>query len=413
MWYNRELKDVDPDIYNLLQKELERQQNSLVLIPSENYVSKSVLQALGSWLTNKYSEGYPGKRYYGGNQFIDEIERIAIERAKALFNAEHANVQPYSGSPANLAVFNALLPLGSTIMGMELAHGGHLTHGSPVNFSGKWFKPVFYGVDRETELIDYDGMLKKAKEEKPKVIIIGATAYPRTYDFKRVREICDEVGAIAWADIAHIAGLCVTNVHENPTPYFDVVTTTTHKTLRGPRGAIILCKKEFAQQIDKSVFPGLQGGPHNHQTAAIAVSLKEAMSEEFKEYAKQIVKNAKKLAEELISYGFRLVSGGTDNHLILIDLRNKDIRGKEAQEILDSVGIVTNKNVIPFDPNPPFNPSGLRIGTPAVTSRGMKESEMKEIAYLIDKSLKYKNDRDVLQKVRENVNELCKNFPIY
>lgn len=407
------LKNSDPEIYEAMEKELHRQMYGLEMIPSENYVSKDVMEALGSWLTNKYSEGYPGKRYYGGNQFIDIIENLAIERAKKLFGAEHVNVQPYSGSPANQAVYMAMVPIGEKVMGMSLAQGGHLTHGSPVNFSGKMYKIISYGVDKQTELIDYDLMLKTAKEEKPKMIIVGATAYPRTYDFKRVREICDEVGAFAFADIAHIAGLCATGVHENPVPYFDVVSTTTHKTLRGPRGAIIMCKTQYAQLIDKAVFPGLQGGPHNHTTAAIGVALKEASTPEFKKYAEQIVKNAKALAEELMAYGFRLVSGGTDNHLLLIDLRNKNITGKEAQILLDSVGITTNMNMIPYDPRKPFDPSGLRLGTPALTTRGMKESEMKEIASFINRAIENRNDEAVKKKIKEDVEQLCKGFIIY
>lgn len=407
------LKTSDSEIYEAMQKELHRQMYGLELIPSENYVSKDVMEAMGSWLTNKYSEGYPGKRYYGGNQFIDVIETIAIERAKKLFKAEHANVQPYSGSPANQAVYMAMVPVGEKVMGMSLAQGGHLTHGSPVNFSGKFYKIVSYGVDKETELIDYDLMLKTAKEEKPKMIIVGATAYPRLYDFKRVREICDEVGAFAFADIAHIAGLCATGVHENPVPYFDVVSTTTHKTLRGPRGAMIMCKAQYGQKIDKAVFPGLQGGPHNHTTAAIGVALKEASTPEFRKYAQQIVKNAKALAESLMGYGFRLVSGGTDNHLILIDLQNKNITGKEAQIMLDSVGITTNMNMIPYDPRKPFDPSGLRIGTPALTSRGMKESEMKEIASLMNRAIENRNDEAAKKKIKEEVEKLCKGFIIY
>lgn len=407
------LKDKDSEIYAAMQKELHRQMYGLEMIPSENYVSKEVMEALGSWLTNKYSEGYPGKRYYGGNEFIDVIETIAIERAKKLFGAEHANVQPYSGSPANQAVYMAMVQLGEKVMGMDLAQGGHLTHGSPVNFSGKLYKMVSYGVDKESELIDYDLMLKRAKEEKPKMIIVGATAYPRTYDFRRVREICDEVGAYAFADIAHIAGLCAAGVHENPVPYFDVVSTTTHKTLRGPRGAMIMSKAQYGPAIDKAVFPGLQGGPHDHQTAAIAVALREASQPMFTDYAQQIVKNAKALAEALSGYGFRLVSGGTDNHLILIDLRNKSIMGKEAQILLDSVGITTNRNMIPYDPSTPFNPSGLRIGTPALTSRGMKESEMKEIASFMNRAISGRSDPAALAKVHADVEALCRNFMIY
>lgn len=407
------LKNTDPEIYDAMQKELHRQMYGLEMIPSENYVSKEVMEALGSWLTNKYSEGYPGKRYYGGNAFIDVIETLAIERAKKLFGAEHANVQPYSGSPANQAVYMALVPWGEKVMGMDLAQGGHLTHGSPVNFSGKWYKMISYGVDRETELIDYDLMLKVAKEEKPKMVIVGATAYPREYDFKRVREICSEVGAYSFADIAHIAGLCIGGMHENPVPYFDVVSTTTHKTLRGPRGAMIMCKAQHAQAIDKAVFPGLQGGPHDHTTAAIAVALREASLPSFKGYAEQIVKNAKALAEALMDYGFRLVSGGTDNHLLLLDLRGKNISGKEAQELLDSVGITTNRNMIPYDPRKPFDPSGLRMGTPALTSRGMKESEMKEVASLINRAVENRGDEAAKKKIKEEVEALCRNFIIY
>lgn len=407
------LKETDLEIYTAMQNELKRQETCINLIASENYVSKEVMEALGSCLTNKYSEGYPGKRYYGGNEFIDVVEALAIERAKKLFNAEHANVQPYSGSPANQAVYMAMVPIGEKVLGMALPQGGHLTHGSRVNFSGKYYNILSYGVDRETGYINYDVLFETAKKEKPKMIIIGATAYPRKYDFKRVREICDEVGAYAFADIAHIAGLCVAGVHENPVPYFDVVSTTTHKTLRGPRGAMIMCKNEHAEAIDKAVFPGLQGGPHNHTTAAIAVALKEASYPQFREYAKQIVKNAKTLAEELMSYGFELVSGGTDNHLILIDLRNKDIFGLETQNLLDSVGIVANKNMIPYDERSPVDPSGLRIGTPALTSRGMKESEMKEVAYLINKTLENKNNEIIKEKIKQDVKALCKKFLIY
>ncbi len=407
------VKQQDVEIYNAMMKELIRQEYGLEMIPSENYVSPAVLEALGSWLTNKYSEGYPGKRYYGGNQFIDEIETIARNRAKELFGAQHANVQPYSGSPANQAVYFALLNDGDKIMGMELSHGGHLTHGAKVNFSGKKYEIVSYGVDKETGYIDYDMMEKKAKEEKPKIIIIGATAYPREYDFKRVYEICEEVGAYAMADMSHVAGLVAGKVHQNPCPYYDVVTTTTHKTLRGPRGAMIMCKEELASKIDKAVFPGLQGGPHNHTTAAIAVCLKEAMKQEFEEYARQIVKNAKALAEELLSLGFELVSGGTDTHLILIDLRNIGMRGDEAQEVLDEVGITVNKNMIPFDPGTPFKPSGIRLGTPALTTRGMKEDEMRFIAQLIHKALKYKDEESVKERIKEDVVQLCESFPVY
>ena len=407
------LEKTDPEIFDAMSKELHRQKYGLEMIPSENYVSKEVMEALGSCLTNKYSEGYPGKRYYGGNQFIDVIEDLARERAKALFGAQHANVQPYSGSPANQAVYFAMVQMGDKVMGMDLAQGGHLTHGSPVNFSGKWFKMVPYGVDKETELIDYDLMRKTAIAEKPKMIIVGATAYPRTYDFREVREICNEVGAFAFADIAHIAGLCATGVHDNPVPYFDVVSTTTHKTLRGPRGAMIMCKTDYAQAIDKAIFPGLQGGPHNHTTAAIAVALREASMPSFTNYATQIVKNSKALADALMVYGFRLVSGGTDNHLILIDLRNKNISGKEAQVLLDSVGITTNRNSIPYDPRKPFDPSGLRIGTPALTSRGMKEGEMAEIAAFMNRAIENRNDEAEKARIHADIEELCLGFMIY
>ncbi len=406
------LRRTDPELYGWVMKELARQEYGLEMIPSENYVSPAVLEALGTWLTNKYSEGYPGKRYYGGNQFIDEIENLARERAKALFNADHANVQPYSGSPANQAVYFALLQPGELIMGMELSQGGHITHGAKINFSGRYYKSISYGVTKEG-YIDYDELERKAKEYKPKIIVIGATAYPRKYDFKRVYEICQEVGAYAMADISHIAGLIAGGVHDNPTPYYDVVTSTTHKTLRGPRGAMILCKKDLAPKIDKAVFPGLQGGPHNHTTAAIAVCLKEASTPEFREYAKQVVKNAKALADELMTLGFDLVSGGTETHLILIDLRNVGMNGHEAQELLDSVGITVNKNLVPFDSNPPTRPSGIRLGTPALTTRGMKEEEMRKIANLIHKALKFRDEESVKERIRKDVEELCLTFPIY
>ncbi|MFH0973164.1 MAG: serine hydroxymethyltransferase, partial [Candidatus Micrarchaeota archaeon] len=356
-----QLREADPEIAAAIEKEFERQATVLELIPSENVVSGAVLEALGSVLTNKYSEGYPHKRYYGGNEFIDIVEDIAIERAKKLFGAEHVNVQPYSGSPANMAVYFALLEPGDKLMGMSLAMGGHLTHGHPVNFSGKLYKPVHYGVDKETELIDYDVVRKLALAEKPKIIVSGATAYPRLFDFKRFAEIAEECGAYSMADIAHIAGLIAAGVHPSPFPFTDVVTTTTHKTLRGPRGAMIMCKQAFAERIDKAVFPGLQGGPHEHAIAGKAVAFAEAAKPEFKEYAKQIVKNAKALADELNALGFRLVSGGTDNHLILIDLTPKNVTGKQAEAALDKAHITVNKNMIPFDSRKPFDPSGIRI----------------------------------------------------
>ena len=407
------LKQADPEVYEAIRNELGRQRYGLELIPSENFASQAVLEAQGSVLTNKYSEGYPGKRYYGGNQFIDVTETLAIERAKKLFGAEHANVQPHAGAQANMAAYFAFLEIGDKMMGLNLSMGGHLTHGSPVNFSGKWYKVVAYNVDRETHLLNYDEIKKQAIAEKPKLIQCGYTAYPRLIDFKAFREICDESGAYLMADIAHIAGLIAGGVHPSPVPYADVVTTTTHKTLRGPRGAIILCKKQYAEKIDKAVFPGLQGGPLEHVIAAKAVCFKEAMQPSFKEYAKQIVKNAKALADELMGQGFKLVSGGTDNHLILMDLTNKGITGKEAQEVLDSVGITANKNTIPYDTQKPFITSGLRLGTPALTTRGMKESEMKEVGVMIAKVLGNKGDSAILEKVRAEVKALAERFPLY
>ncbi|MEK6954921.1 MAG: serine hydroxymethyltransferase [Candidatus Micrarchaeota archaeon] len=407
------LEKFDPEIAATIENEKKRQMEGVEMIPSENYVSKAVLEALGSIMTNKYSEGVPHKRYYGGNEYIDQMEDIAVARAKLLFNAQHVNVQPYSGSPANFAVYYALLEIGDKVLGMNLAHGGHLTHGHPLNFSGRFYKIIPYGVDPETGLIDYDEVRRLAIAEKPKMILAGFSAYPRTLDFRKFKEIADEIGAYTFADIAHIAGLCAAGVHENPVPYFDVVSTTTHKTLRGPRGAMIMCKEQFAKQIDKAVFPGLQGGPHDHVNAAKAVAFKEALQPEFKEYARQIVKNAKVLAEELMGYGYRLVSNGTDNHLMLIDVFEKGITGKEAEAVLDEVGIYTNKNMIPFDKRAPLDPSGIRLGTPAITSRGMKESEMKEIARLIHKTLTNRTDAPTKLKVREEIRGLCKNFVIY
>jgi glycine hydroxymethyltransferase len=388
--------------------------SGIELIPSENLVSQAVLEAMGSVAANKYSEGYPGKRYYGGNQYIDVLENLAIERAKKLFGAEHVNVQPLSGSPANMAVYYATMNVGQTFMGLKLTEGGHLTHGHPVNFSGKLYNCVQYGLDKKTELLDYDAIEKIAKKVKPKLILSGYTAYPRKIDFKRFREICDSVGAFCMADIAHIAGLCAVNVHENPVPYFDAVTTTTHKTLRGPRGAIIMCKQQFAEKIDKAVFPGLQGGPHDHITAAKAVAFGEALLPEFKDYAKQIVKNARTLAQSLLSHGLRLVSGGTDNHLLLVDVfKSKGITGKEAEKALEKAAIYCNKNTIPFDKRTPWDPSGIRIGTPVLTTRGMKESEMKQVAEFIAKALDSHSDNAKLTVIKENVSEFCKQFPFY
>lgn len=406
------LKAVDPEMENIIKKELGRIRNGLELIPAENFTSRAVLQALGSVLTNKYSEGYPGKRYYGGNEFVDEAESLAIERAKKLFGAEHVNVQPLSGSPANMAVYYAVMEIGDTFMGLKLTEGGHLTHGHPVNFSGRHYKCVQYGLNRETELLDYDAIERQARKVKPKLILSGYTAYPRKIDFRRFREICNNIGAFCMGDIAHIAGLCAAGVHENPVPYFDAVTTTTHKTLRGPRGAIIMCKHEFAEKIDRAVFPGLQGGPHDNTNAAKAVAFKEALQPEFKDYSKRIIDNARALADELMAQGFRLVTGGTDNHLMLVDVWKKSITGKQAENLLESVGIYVNKNTIPYDSRSPFDPSGIRLGTPALTTRGMGRNEMKEIGRLIAKVLMNRGKAKA-KMVREEVLSLCSQFPLY
>jgi glycine hydroxymethyltransferase len=426
MWKDN-LKASDAEVFKLGEQETKRINEGLELIPSENFPSKAVLEALGSVFNNKYAEGYPGKRYYGGNEFIDIIENLAIERAKKLFGCEHVNVQPYSGSPANQAVYFALLRVGDKFMGLDLGCGGHLTHGSPVNFSGKQYHCIPYFVDKETNFLDMDAVRKQAIKEKPKMIISSLTAYPRKIPFREFQEICEEVDAYHFADIAHIAGLVVGKVHESPLPFTDVVTTTTHKTLRGPRGAIIMCKtedrlhykyhpdskKNLAQLIDSAVFPGLQGGPHEHQIAAKAVTFGEALKPGFREYAKQIVKNAKALADSLMDFGFNLVTGGTDNHLILVDLRNKNATGKEAESALDKAGITVNKNMIPFDPRTPFDPSGIRLGTPTLTTRGMKESEMKTVGELISKAVdNFKNDSE-LKNVRKEVREFCRDFPVY
>ncbi|HUY27802.1 MAG TPA: serine hydroxymethyltransferase [Candidatus Binataceae bacterium] len=406
-----ELKRTDPEIYDLIRKEERYEFDSVRLIPSENYASAAVLEATGSILTNKYSEGYSGRRYYEGQRYVDVLETLVIDRAKALFGAEHANVQPYSGSPANLAVYFGLLKPGDTIMGMALPMGGHLTHGWNVSITGTFWRAVQYGVDRETHRIDYDAVRDLARKEKPRIIVCGATAYPRLIDFKVFAEIAKEVGALMLADIAHIAGLVVGGVHPSPFPYADVVTTTTHKTLRGPRGAMILCKSEHAEAIDKAVFPGLQGGPHNHTTAAIGVALKEAATPEFKDYAAQIVRNAKALAQELLARGFSLVSGGTDNHLILLDLTSKKVIGKKGAKALDQAGIVCNYNTVPYDPRKPFSPSGLRLGTPAVTSRGMCEPEMKQIGKWMDEAIAHAGDEAALAAIAAEVAELCHHFP--
>jgi len=387
------IKKVDEEIYNSIGRELGRQDRNIELIASENFVSDAVLEAMGSQLTNKYAEGYPGKRYYGGCEFVDEVETLAIERLKKLFNAEHANVQPHSGSSANIAVYFAFLKPGDKILGMNLSEGGHLTHGSPVNFSGKQYEVIPYGVDKETETIDYDKLREIALKEKPKMIIAGASAYSRTIDFKKFREIADESGSILMVDMAHIAGLIAAGLHQNPVEYADVVTTTTHKTLRGPRGGAILCKKEYAKKIDKAIFPGTQGGPLMHIIAAKAVSFKEALQDDFKEYQKQIIKNAKVLAEEFTKRDFRVVSGGTDNHLMLLDLRSKNITGKDAEALLDEINITVNKNTVPEDPESPFVTSGIRIGTPAITTKGFKEENMAELADIINNALLKKQDK--------------------
>jgi len=406
-----ELKNYDAQVFEACNSELIRQQHNIELIASENIVSRAVLLAAGGVLTNKYAEGYPSKRYYGGCACVDVVEEIARERAKKLFGAEHANVQPHSGASANLAVFFALLEPGDTVMGMNLSEGGHLSHGSPVNISGKYFNVVPYGVNSETETIDYDEMERKALESKPKLIVVGASAYSRIIDFPRCREIADKVGAYLMVDMAHIAGLVAAGVHPSPVPYADVVTTTTHKTLRGPRGGMILCRAELAQKIDKAIFPGTQGGPLMHIVAAKAVALGEAMTEEFKEYQRQIVKNASVLCASLIDEGFKIVSGGTNNHLMLINLRDTDITGKQLEGYLDEVHITANKNTVPNEPRSPFVTSGLRLGTPAVTTRGFKEAEMKQIAKWIKAvCVDFEGNKE---RISEEVQSLCAKFPIY
>ncbi len=405
------IEQTDPELAEALKLELNRQQNNIELIASENFVSPAVLAAAGSHLTNKYAEGYPGHRYYGGCQFVDIAEDLARDRVKQLFGCEYCNVQPHSGASANLAVLFATCQPGDTVMGMNLAHGGHLSHGSPVNISGKYFNIVPYGVREDTQVIDYDEMEKIALECKPKLIIAGASAYPRIIDFKRIREICDKCGALMMVDIAHIAGLVATGLHPSPIPYADFVTSTTHKTLRGPRGGLIMCKEEWGKVIDKAVFPGLQGGPLMHIIAAKAVALKEALTPEFKEYQKQIVKNAAAMADEWNKLGIKMVSGGTDNHLILLNLTDKNITGKELEKLLDEVHITVNKNAIPFDTQKPFVTSGIRIGTPAMTSRGMKEPEARKIAQLIAKVI---DEREAsFGYVEKEVAKLCKAFPLY
>ena len=410
---HRSLAEVDPEVAEAVALETRRQNETLELIASENHVSEAVLTAAGSVFTNKYAEGYPGKRYYGGCGPTDIVERLAIERAKALFGAEHANVQPHSGSQANMAVYLGLLKPGDTIMGMDLSHGGHLTHGHPLSYSGRDFKVVAYGVRKEDERIDYDAMLKLAEESKPRMIICGASAYSRIIDFKRIREIADSVGALMMADIAHIAGLVVTGLHPSPVPHADFVTTTTHKTLRGPRSGLILCREKYAKEIDRSVFPGVQGGPLVHIVAAKAVAFNEAARPEFRQYQQQIVANAKTLCETVRQDGFRIVSGGTENHLFMTDVFSKGITGKEGEKMLEAANITVNKNTIPFDQNKPMVASGLRIGTPAVTTRGMKEEQMKVIGELITRVLDAKGDEKVVEEVRGEVLDLCRSFPIY
>lgn len=415
----------DQEIEKLIHLEVQRQREGLEMIPSENHTSPDVLKALGSRLTDKYSEGYPGMRYYGGCEIVDQVENIARDRAKALFGTTHANVQPYSGSPANMAVYFALADPGDTVMGLELYYGGHMTHGLKVSFSGKWFHSVQYRTDKNGYL-DYDAMAELVRAHKPKLIFVGATAYPRIFDWHKLREIADLADSFLVADISHIAGLVVAGVHPSPIGIADVVTTTTHKTLRGPRGALILCnglpsnplkkversKDNLPTLIDRAIIPGLQGGPHNHQTAAIAVALHEAAQPAFKEYGAQIVKNAKRLAEKLIDKNYQLVTGGTDNHLLLIDLTNKNVTGAEAEKALGKAGITVNKNTVPFDPRSPFNPSGIRLGTPALTTRGMKEGEMEQIAEWIDQAISATEDDDILTRIRQEVLELTKTFPL-
>ncbi|MDE7380283.1 MAG: serine hydroxymethyltransferase, partial [Clostridia bacterium] len=405
------IEQTDPEIAEALKLELSRQQGNIELIASENFVSPAVLAAAGSHLTNKYAEGYPAHRYYGGCQFVDVAEDLARNRLKEIFGCEYCNVQPHSGASANLAVFFAMLQPGDTVMGMNLAHGGHLSHGSPVNISGKYFNIVPYGVSEDTQVIDYDEMERIAVECKPKLIVSGASAYPRVIDFKRIREICDKVGALMMVDIAHIAGLVAAGLHPSPVPYADFVTTTTHKTLRGPRGGVIMCKEEYGKAIDKAIFPGIQGGPLMHIIAAKAVAFKEALQPEFKEYQTHIVKNAAAMADEFNKLGVKMVSGGTDNHLILLNLTDKGMTGKELEKMLDEVHITVNKNAIPFDTQKPFVTSGIRIGTPAMTSRGMKEPEARKIAQLIAEIIEKKEQ--AFAHVTEEVAKLCKTFPLY
>lgn len=407
------LKQVDPEVYRSIRYELERQSNQLELIASENIVSEAVLEAQGSIFTNKYAEGYPSKRYYGGCEYADAIESLAIERAKKIFHAEYANVQPHSGSQANMAVYFATLEPGDTVLGMDLAHGGHLTHGSTVNFSGQLYNFVSYGVDKETEQIDMAEVERIALEHRPKMIVAGASAYPRVIDFEAFRKIADQIDALFMVDMAHIAGLVAAGVHPSPVPYADFVTTTTHKTMRGPRGGLILAKEEFGKRLDSKIFPGIQGGPLVHVIAAKAVAFKEAMGDRFKQDQQQVVKNAQKLGELLTGFGFRLVSGGTDNHLLLVDLTNKSITGKDAEEALEDAGLTVNKNAIPFDTQSRFVTGGIRIGTPAVTTRGFKEAEMEQIADWINRAITNRDNKEELSNIRLEVRMLCDQFPLY
>ncbi|MFA6417161.1 MAG: serine hydroxymethyltransferase [Patescibacteria group bacterium] len=406
------LSKQDPAVFEIVEREEKRQNEEIELIASENYVTPAVLEAMATVLTNKYSEGYPGHRYYGGNYIIDDIENLAIERVKKLFDAEHVNVQPLSGSPANAAVYMAFLNPGDKVLGLKLDHGGHLSHGHSVNFSGRLYNFVQYGVNSETGIIDMDEVREIALREKPKMIVAGFSAYSREIDWQKFKDIADEIGAYTFADIAHIAGLIAGKQLKNPVPIFDVVSTTTHKTLRGPRGAIIMCQEKYAKQIDKAVFPGMQGGPHDHITAAKAVAFGEALKPEFIEYAAQIIKNAKTMAAEFLNLGYRIVSGGTDNHLMVVDLSSKGLAGKEAEIAWEKIGISVSRSTIPNDPNPPMNPSGVRLGTPAITTRGMKEAEMKLIVSLMDKALINKDDDNKLAEFKEEIKKLCAQFPI-
>ena len=407
------LKSLDPDVYSAIKNELERQRYYLELIASENIVSEAVLEAQGSIFTNKYAEGYPAKRYYGGCDYADVVENLAIERARELFQAEYANVQAHSGSQANMAVYFAALKPGDKVLGMDLAHGGHLTHGSPVNFSGQLYNFVSYGVDRETGMINMEEVERVAHEHRPRMIVAGASAYPRIIDFEAFRVIADQVGALFMVDMAHIAGLIAAGVHPSPVPYADYVTTTTHKTMRGPRGGLILAKEEFGKTLNSNIFPGIQGGPLMHVIAAKAVSFKEAMSEEFVLYQQQVVKNSQTLGTALLGHGYNLVSGGSDNHLLLVDLNNKDITGKDAEEILESAGLTVNKNAIPFDTQSRFVTGGIRVGTPAVTSRGLKEGEMKQVADWMNRVILNRRDKDEITRIRNEVRELCERYPLY